>query len=51
MVTSVKWGCLQKNVILLKLIFTTMEIDSYHLGKFHFFGNEPIILTFYTEIK
>jgi len=40
-------------MLLLKLIFTTMEVDSYHLGKFLFFfnGNEPITLTFHREIR
>jgi len=46
-------------MLLLKLIFNTVktdfpttEADSYHLGKFFFFyGNEPITLTFFREIK
>jgi len=40
-------------MLLLKLIFTTMEVDFNHHGKFFLFfnGNEPITLTFYREIR
>jgi len=37
----------------MEIVFITMEVDSYHLGKFFLFlnGNKPITLTFYRETK